>query len=394
MTTRASVVAQIAAEPQPGTLLRRKRVAIVVGGALSHEKRRDVAQQRRARIDVLEMESRYGARLYDFNRLKGGEGASWRTRLLRWLARRTGLWSFCLAFDVLGQVRRRDLVYATGEDVGFPLAVIMRLFRVRRPRLLVRLEQPIYGRTGLRQLVYHLFARFALRRIDRVICRTTAHLQYLNSVVGVPMDSLCFAPESTDPTFYSPETASESLPPTVAPPVPFIVSAGLEMRDYATLVEAVRGQPVHLVIGAGSPWSHFRFDATREMPPNVNVSSFSPVQMRDLYRSAAFVVVPVKPTLRACGMNVVLEAWAMGKAVVATRTAGLLDYANDGEDVLFVRPGDVEDMRAKISHLLRHPEAAQRLGENGRRTVQTECNLDSYVALVEEALVSALGDQA
>lgn len=376
------------------TLLRRKQVAIIVGGVLGHEKRREVAERRRSRIDVLEMESRYGAQLYDFNRLRDGAKVSRRTRLLRWLARRTGLWSFCLAFDVLGSLRRHDLVYATGEDVGFPLAVMMRLFRARQPRLLIRLEQPVYGRTAPRQLAYQLFARFALRRIDKVICRTTAHLQYLNSVVGVPMDALCFAPENADPSFYSSETTSERPARAVALPSPYIVSAGLEMRDYATLVEAVRGQPVHLVIGAGSPWSHFRFDSSHELPPNVTVSSFNPEEMRQLYGSAAFVVVPVRPTLRTCGVSVLTEAWAMGKAVIATRTAGLLDYARDGEDVLFVRPGDVEDMRAKISYLLRHPEVASRLGRTGCRAVQTEFNLDRYLALVEEALVSALGAEA
>lgn len=386
------------AAPAPDTTiddqLRRARLSVIVGGSLA-ERRRQVARGERPRIDVLEMESRFGASILDLSSLDSGGP---KARLLRLVARRTGLWSFCLAFLCLSRVRHDDVVYATGEDVGFPLAVLMRLFRVRRPKLIVRLEQPTYGRTALRRTLYSAFMEAALTRVHRTITRTMAHAHYLGgsfrldgrSSGRIPEEPLAYVSETTDPAFFDPGLGTRGRGGNGASAQPLIVSGGLEMRDYDTLIEAVRGLPLRLVIGAGSPWSHEAFSGGDDLPENVTVSSFTPVQMRELYRSAAFVVVPVKPTLRACGMNVILEAWAMEKAVVASRTVGLLGSVREGEAALLVEPGDVEALRAAIEGLLKRPKEARRLGRNGRRIVLSELNLDRYLDRIGDHLVAAL----
>lgn len=394
---RSTIAQQDAAPVAEGTeaeFLRSTRVSVVVGGSLDETLRREAREGKRPRIDVLEMESRFQARVYDFSRLQHEAKGDRKARFILGLARKTGLWSACLAYYALGSVKNDDVVYATGEDVGFPLAVMMRLFGLKRARLLVRLEQPTYGRTLLRQMVFNTFMRAALRRVDLTICRTTAHVQYLNSLFKVPMAALSFAPETTDPLFFSPKAAGTTGTSDLLPPQPYIVSGGLEMRDFPTLIDAVRGIPVHLVIGAGSPWSHLRFVNAQTLPPNVRISSFTLVEMRELYRNAAFVVVPIRPTLRACGMNVVLEGWAMEKGVIVTRTIGQLDYARDNETVLFVKPGDVEEMRTKIVYLLEHPEEAERLGRNGRQHVDTNLNVDRFMKTVQELLASAVHGRA
>lgn len=158
------------------------------------------------------------------------------------------------------------------------------------------------------------------------------------------------------------------------------MSAGLEMRDYDTLIKAVEGLPLYLVIGAGSPWSKFRYARSQEtVPKNVIVNTFTPVQMRALYQFTEFVVVPVKPTMRACGMNVVLEAWAMQKPVVASRTEGLTSYIDDRHTGLFYEPLNPEDLRAKIQYALANSEEAREWGKNGRQRVLEAFNLECYL---------------
>jgi glycosyltransferase involved in cell wall biosynthesis len=341
-------------------------------------------------VDVLEMESSFGAILYDFGYLD----AKLRTPgVPPALQRRTTGRSHFLACAVLNEVRDSDVVYATGEDVGFPVAALMRARRIPRPRLIVRLEQPMYGRTILRSAAYDMFRRYALQRIDKTLCRTTAHLHYLHSRNGVSITKLELLREPVDPIFFQPGFALGAAPANGAiTSQPYLVSAGLEMRDYGTLFDAVRDLPVQVLVGAGSPWSREGFvrDALTP-PPNVRVSCFSMEQMRELYRGAAFVVVPVRPTLRACGGNVVLEAGAMEKAVIATRTAGLLDYVAHGENGLFVDPFDPTELRDRIVHLLEHPTIAERLGQAGRRKVLSRHSLDRFVQRVEH-LVCELMD--
>jgi glycosyltransferase involved in cell wall biosynthesis len=359
-------------------------LTILVGGYLA-ERGEQVASGARPRIDVFELQRRFAAPVLDLDTLRG-PGA--RARALNMLARVTGRRSLALALRCLNRIRQEDAVYVTGEDVGFPLAILMRLFRVLRPRLVLRLEQPTYGRSRLRRALFDFYMRRALPRIDRVLCRTEAHVRYLNERFRVPLERLSFVPETTDAAFFSP---GDSLAPEREwPQHTCIVSAGLELRDYGTLAEAVRGLPVSVVIAAGSPWSHERYANSKALPANVTVASYDPLEMRELYRSASFVVVPVKPTMRACGMNVVLEAWATGKAVIATRTEGMAAYLENEETALLVEPADADDLRAKIARLLNFPAEARRLGANGRARVEAELNIDCYIEAVGEAIDSAL----
>lgn len=374
--------------------LRSKRISVIVGGALDERQRREVAEGKRPRIDVLEMESRFGAQVYDFFRLRREAETDRKARFALGLARKTRLWSPLLAYHALLSVKSDDVVYATGEDVGYPLAMLMRARRVDKPGLVVRLDQPMLGRTISRRLFSDLYVHHALKRIDKVGCHSNVQAQYLSSVVGVPEAALGLLPPKVDTRFFSPERVEPSPALDSVPEEAYILSAGLEMRDYTTLIESVRGLSVPLVIGASSPWSHFRFNYDRRLPPNVHVASFTPVQMRELYRSARFVVVPIKPTLRTCGITVVLEAWAMEKGVIVSRTIGQLDYVEDSETVLFAKPGDVEEMRTKIVYLLENPEEAERLGRNGRKRVETELNLDRFMKAVRELLASAVHGRA
>lgn len=356
--------------------------------------RQQVRERQRPRIDVLEMEAAFGANLYDFSRLRQAAGHDKRAYPAIQLAQRAHQWSLGLAYDTLRHIKDDDVVYATGEDVGFPLAAMMRARHLTRPRLIVRLEEPNYGRTVWRRLAYNLHRHYALARIDKLVCRTSAHLQFLHSVDRVPMSKLVVVKEPVDPAFFSATAADEPPGLESIAHKPYIVSAGLEMRDYPTLIEAVRGLPVNLIIGAGSPWSHSRFDGRDRgrMPPNVHVSSFLPTQMRDLYRFAAFVVVPIKPTLRTCGVSVMLEAWSMERAVIVSRTTGLLDYVTEDEDALFVDPYNVQALRTRIAYLLEHRDVAERLGRNGRVLVEREHALPEYVRQIGSIMASTLNE--
>jgi glycosyltransferase involved in cell wall biosynthesis len=362
----------------------RPKIALLFGGTFDHGRQAAAQRGEKPRINELEIMSRLGAQLYDFGWFKDCASHQWPARLLYWVANRLGQWCPSLALLSFWAMKEHDIVYATGEDVGLPLAALLRLAGKKRLRMILRLEQPTYGRTLFRRFIFDSLLRFALKRIDLTLCRTNAHAQMLREVFGASPEKVVFSPETTDDLFFSNTTTPSSCEPVDLPSTPYIVSAGLEMRDYPTLIAAVRDLPINVIIGAGSPWSKFRFDAnsTPELPDNVRVSSFTAAQMRELYRSAAFVVVPIKPTLRACGMNVVLEAWAMERAVIAARTVGLTDYIRQNETGIFVEPGNVEDLRAKILYLLQQPDEVARLGQNGSKQVATDLNLERYLSIV------------
>ena len=66
--------------------------------------------------------------------------------------------------------------------------------------------------------------------------------------------------------------------------------------------------------------------------------------------------------------NVLLESMASGRAIVASKVAGVPDVITDGENGLLVPEKDAEALAAAICTLLRDPSLRQRLGEAARAT--------------------------
>lgn len=69
---------------------------------------------------------------------------------------------------------------------------------------------------------------------------------------------------------------------------------------------------------------------------------------------------------------VILEAHAFAKPVVATGVGGVREAVEHGVSGVVVEPGDEHALSDAIIRLLNDPEEARRVGENGRRRVESE----------------------
>jgi phosphatidylinositol alpha-1,6-mannosyltransferase len=68
------------------------------------------------------------------------------------------------------------------------------------------------------------------------------------------------------------------------------------------------------------------------------------------------------------------EAHAHGKPVIAGSSGGVPEAVLDGETGILIEPDDVEALADALIQVLRDPELARRLGEAGRRRVESELN--------------------
>jgi glycosyltransferase involved in cell wall biosynthesis len=135
------------------------------------------------------------------------------------------------------------------------------------------------------------------------------------------------------------------------------------------------------------------------LPANVELIGYMPPhELRSMYAQAKFVIVPLRRTTQyGAGCTAVLEAMAMGRAVIASRHPGMPDYVRDGETGILVDPGDVQELRQAMRYLLDHPEEADRMGTRGRQAVEEEFNLDIWlrkmVAVVQEVLGESICEE-
>jgi len=96
------------------------------------------------------------------------------------------------------------------------------------------------------------------------------------------------------------------------------------------------------------------------------------------------VDVFVLPSLAEGLPNVLLEAMASSRPVVATKIGGIVDLVVDGENGLLVPPADSDALASAILRLLSDAELAARLGRCARETVRNSYSFTRQFALLEQ----------
>jgi glycosyltransferase involved in cell wall biosynthesis len=347
-------------------------VLLTVSGTIPPDLDQAIAAGRRPRADFVEL-----ARAFDADLIDHGQGQASRGRSGRLIARLVGE-DALLAWACFRRRRDYEVVFTDGEQVGLPFAALLGLTR-RRPRHVI-----IGHRLSPRKKVL-LHRLLRLRsRIDDVVVYASTQQRVAVEVLGYPQERVLLTSFMVDTDFWHPERVAVARHDR-----PMICAVGQELRDYPTLVEAVRGLDVDVIVAAASPWSK-RTDSSAglDIPPNVDVRGFNLFDLRQLYADASFVVVPLRETDFQAGITTILEAMSMGKAVICTRTSGQTDVVVDGENGVYVPPGDVEALRAAIERLLADPDTAARLGAAGQRWVREHADIDVYAARLSSIVQS------
>jgi glycosyltransferase involved in cell wall biosynthesis len=283
---------------------------------------------------------------------------------------------WALAATALAQRENFDCFLASGEDLGIPLALLARARGVRQPIHIIT-HGSFLGSPKLK------LAMRLVRGLDNVhyLCLAETLRRLLIDEYGVAASHVHDTAYAADTRFFQPI----ELP---APP-PVVVSVGTANRDYRTLVAAAVDLGVHVSIAADSAWFPERLDISdASLPTNVDVRSYDYRSLRELYAAALLAVVPLYPG-RSPGHTAVVEAMAMGKAVIVTRTATHGDYIVDGETGYYVRCGDVADLRAKMTYLIEHPAEARRMGERARARAEALYSLEAYCQRMERVVEAA-----
>jgi glycosyltransferase involved in cell wall biosynthesis len=161
------------------------------------------------------------------------------------------------------------------------------------------------------------------------------------------------------------------LPEAVAPPGGRVLAVGrlIPEKGMDLVIDAVAGiQGLLTLAGEGPERSRLEARA-RHHGFDARFAGFvTRPELDQLYREAWVVVLAAR---RGEGLpNVVLEAFAHGRPVVATPVAGVKDLVVDGVNGLLVPPDDPHALRQALARLAHERGLAQRLGRAGRETAQ------------------------
>lgn len=167
------------------------------------------------------------------------------------------------------------------------------------------------------------------------------------------------------------ENGIELPPLTRVPAAGPVLSVGRLIADKGmdVVIDACAASARPLVIAGDGPERGALEARARERGVTVRFTGFlGRVELAHGYAEASVVVLAAR---RGEGLpNVLIEAMAHGRPVVATPCAGTRDLLDDGGNGLVVAPGDVPALSAALTRLASDPMLAARLASEGRVTAE------------------------
>jgi len=267
--------------------------------------------------------------------------------------------------NLLNQLHDCDVVVGTTGGHAFALAVWRSLGRLHAPIVAIQAGLLNHKINFLRR---HSTA-FSLRRMESMLFGES-ELDPMYKTFPSIRGRMHVNQFGVDTSFWTPGPAPASG---------YILAVGNDgRRDYSTLIEAARLLPwrVILITTCELP----------SLPPNVEhihggyAGGVSDAKLRDLYRGASCVVVPLKPTFQPSGQSVTLQAMACGRPVVLTETKGIWsrETVRDRETLLLTPPGDTGQLAQAIRCVMENKEFARNLGIASRDAVLRSATIQTF----------------
>ena len=289
-----------------------------------------------------------------------------------------------LALEIHSRRDDYDAIVTWGETLSLALTIVQRFARGRKPHIAMMYQ---FAKPNI-QIPLRLFGG-SLHAV--ITWSSVQRRRYLIERLGFPAERVYLVRYFVDQLFYRPRAAEEDT----------ICSAGVEMRDYPTLIEAIRGSDLRCHIAADHVRipHRIRLVKDRRVPVDtlsipgdakVTIGRKTLLELRDLYARSRFVVVPLVPSETDNGVTVITEAMAMGKPVICSRTRGQVDVIQDGVTGVYVPIRDPIALREAMLSLWNEPQRAHAMGAGARAYVEQHHTLEQFALNVRAAAEASL----
>lgn len=294
-------------------------------------------------------------------------------------------------FRVLKLQNQYDLIYSSGQDGSIILSLLRVLGILRKP-IVVKLERPLKNTFWNKILI-----KFFAQGHDKILCLSKRLYDQMKIDFGIVEGKLELLEWGADLPSYQLKNLPES-PINSQQSSAFIISAGSTKRDFNTLVQAFSEirVPLHIYCsGKSAP-------TAAEIPSNVSVRYNHPTDKKALsfreilleYHRSYAIAIPldIPPSTadysNSYGLTSLLDAMAMGKAVVITRNKQIdIDVEKEGIGI-WVDYKDIKGWQKAITYLLEHPKETREMGLRARRLCEDKYNLEKYASVLADSLKS------
>lgn len=273
--------------------------------------------------------------------------------------------------------KKFDAVVSYYERVALPFAYFQKLFRSKTPHILLT--------TWFSSKQKSWFLKRVHNHLAKIITWSSNQYSFAINQLRIPPENIKLIKRGVDQVFWRPIESQTNT----------ICSAGMEMRDYPTLIQAMKSSNIPCHIATGEARGQL-FETVKELysiediPSNITIGEKNPTELRQLYARSRFIVIPLLPTDTDNGLTVILEAMAMGKAVICSAVEGQIDVIQEGVTGFYVPQGDPKALREAIEYLWNDPERAKKMGNAARKYIEKYHTVEQFVDSIKQVVTNSL----
>lgn len=266
------------------------------------------------------------------------------------------------------KMRRYDIIFSSTALGSLFLKTVLGL---TYPRWVV-FDYGIKSMIGSGQTTKQKIFKYMIAKVDGVIAISPGEKRAMINLFPHMSERIEYIPLGVDISFFKPDFMLEEEG--------FILSPGRDSgRDLLTLVAATKDLGYQVKVTAW-PGNIEKLGISAEYLKRCDLS---PTELREEYRRARIIVLPLdtKNGLNdAMGCSTLVEAMAMGKAIIATQTETMSAYITHGENGWLVPEGDAGLLREAVVKLMNDHELRRQLGRAARDFVVNNCSADIFAS--------------
>lgn len=277
--------------------------------------------------------------------------------------------------------KKFDVILSYYERVGLPFAYLQKILGSNVPHVFIT--------TWMSSKEKVWFLKRVHKSLAKILTWSSVQRDFALNTLGVDSDKIKWIKIGTDQKFWRPQEVDKT---------DMICSAGMEMRDYPTLVAALNTLDIKCHIAVTKEARGQIYDTVKklyeldDLGSNITIGRKSYTELRGLYARSRFVVVPLLKTDTDNGITVILEAMAMGKPVICSKVEGQVDVIENGKTGIYVPQGDPVALRNAIEDLWNNPEKTIEMGKAARKYVEDIHNLEGFVGAITHEVKKAVSN--
>jgi len=245
---------------------------------------------------------------------------------------------------------------------------------------------------GLKRIYDVLFGYRLLRHASKVIALTRTEAQQYRDM-GVPEEKIAIIPNGIDLSEYG------NLPPKGSFKKNFNIDDDEKIVLYLGRIHRIKGVDILLkafsriaktlkdvklaIVGSDDGYLLTCKNLTRRLDLSDRVLFTGPLYGKAKLETYVDGDVFVLPSRYETFPNVILEAYACSKPVIASNVESISDIVIHGKTGLLFQAGNVQKLTEMITYMLVHSEEARNMGHRARKLEKEKFSIDKVVDSLE-----------